>query len=83
MPVRVEQMTSEVAATAGALPLTEAQIEKLVQIILRRLAGQERNDRYGRAPPAQRPRRPPGAPPERRRPLLRQDHLQNTGQRRH
>lgn len=67
MPVRVEQMTSEVAATAGAgdLPLTEAQIEKLVQIILRRLAEQERNDRYGRESAALRRRVAPGAPIER------------------
>ena len=66
MPVRVEQMTSEVAATAGAgdLPLTEAQIEKLVQIILRRLAEQERNDRYGRESTALRRRVAPGAPIE-------------------
>ncbi|MBP8950130.1 MAG: hypothetical protein KBG73_14910 [Candidatus Promineofilum sp.] len=65
MPVRVEQMTSEVAATAGDLPLTEAQIEKLVQIILRRLAEQERNDRYGRESTALRRRVAPGAPIER------------------
>ncbi len=65
MPVRVEQMTSEVAATAGDLPLTEAQIEKLVQIILRRLAEQERNDRYGRESAALRRRVAPGAPIER------------------
>ncbi len=67
MPVRVEQMTSEVAATAGTgdLPLTEAQIEKLVQIILRRLSEQERNDRHSRDSTALRRRVAPGAPIER------------------
>lgn len=64
MTVRVEQMTNEVAATAGAadLPLTEAQIEKLLQIVLRRLAEQERDDRYGRESNALRRRVAPGAP---------------------
>jgi hypothetical protein len=38
MPVHVEEMTSEVTVVAGELPLTEAQVEKLVQIVFRRLA---------------------------------------------
>ncbi len=37
MPVHVEEMASEVTVVAGDLPLTEAQIEKLVQIVLKRL----------------------------------------------
>lgn len=72
MTVRVEQMTSEVAATAGAaagaaadLPLTEAQIEKLLQIVMRRMAERERDDRYGRESNALRRRVAPGAPIER------------------
>lgn len=38
MPVHIEEMVSEVSVVAGDLPLTEAQIEKLVQIIVKRLA---------------------------------------------
>jgi hypothetical protein len=38
MPVHVEEMTSEVTVVAGELPLTEAQVERLVQIVFKRLA---------------------------------------------
>ncbi len=64
MPVRVEQMTSEIIAAAGDLPLTEAQIEKLMQIVLRRLAERQRDDRYSREAAALRRRVAPGAPIE-------------------
>ncbi len=37
MPVHVEEMNSEVAAYDGDLPLSPAQIDKLVNIILQRL----------------------------------------------
>lgn len=42
MPVHVEEMTSEVAVLDGDLPLSEKQVEKLVQIILRRLEEEQR-----------------------------------------
>jgi len=38
MPVHIEEMASEVTVIAGDLPLTEAQVEKLVQIVFKRLA---------------------------------------------
>jgi hypothetical protein len=38
MPVHIEEMVSDVTVVAGELPLTEAQIEKLVQIVVKRLA---------------------------------------------
>jgi len=38
MPVHIEEMTSEVSVTAGDLPLTEPQIEKLVQLVMKRMA---------------------------------------------
>lgn len=37
MPVHVEEMSTEVTAMDGEIPLTEGQIERLVQIILKRL----------------------------------------------
>ncbi len=37
MPVHVEEMNSEVAIFDGDLPLSPAQIDKLVKIILQRL----------------------------------------------
>ena len=38
MPVHIEEMANEVTVVAGDLPLTEAQIEKLVQMVIKRLA---------------------------------------------
>ncbi len=37
MPVHVEEMNMEVQVADGDLPLTEAQIDKLVKIVLSRL----------------------------------------------
>lgn len=37
MPVHVENMTTEVTLLDADLPLSEAQVEKLVKLILRRL----------------------------------------------
>jgi hypothetical protein len=42
MPVHVEEMTSEVIVFEGDLPLTDAQVDKLVQLVLKRLAEKER-----------------------------------------
>ena len=61
MPVHIEEMSEEVAVVDGELPLTQAQIEKLVQIVLGRLEGRQREARKskeattlrrGAAPPA-------------------------------
>ena len=42
MPVHVEEMTTEVTMIAGDLPMTDAQVEKLVKLIMKRLKDQER-----------------------------------------
>jgi hypothetical protein len=45
MPVHIEEMSTEVTALDGELPLTERQIERLVQIILKRLEAKQREAR--------------------------------------
>lgn len=42
MPAHVVEMTSEVTVAEGELPLTPAQIERLVQLVILRLADRER-----------------------------------------
>jgi hypothetical protein len=44
MPVHIEQLQSEVSVSEGDLPLSEAQIEHLVRIILDRLRRQQRQN---------------------------------------
>jgi hypothetical protein len=48
MPVHVEEMTSDVAVLDGDLPLTEAQMEKLVKLVLQRLEEKQREARQFR-----------------------------------
>ncbi|MFO7664328.1 MAG: hypothetical protein R6X18_17285 [Chloroflexota bacterium] len=48
MAVHIEEMTSEVTVVAGELPLSPAQIEKLVQLVCRRLQEMEREAKIGR-----------------------------------
>jgi hypothetical protein len=48
MPLYVEEMTSEVAVFDGDLPLSPAQIETLVALVIRRLAEQQRDRERGR-----------------------------------
>lgn len=48
MPIHIEEMTSDVTVIAGELPLTEAQIEKLVALVVRRVAERERDARRSR-----------------------------------
>ena len=45
MPVQIEEMSSEVVASAEALPLTDAQIEILVNLVIRRLQTKQRDAR--------------------------------------
>lgn len=45
MPVYVEEMTSEVGVISGDLPLSDAQIEKLVKIVVDRLDRRQRESR--------------------------------------
>ena len=48
MPVFVEEMSSEVSVVEGELPLSPSQIEKLVQLVLKRLAEKQQDDRRRR-----------------------------------
>jgi hypothetical protein len=43
MPVHVDEMTTEVEAFEGELPLSPAQLEKLVDLVLRRLEEKQRD----------------------------------------
>jgi hypothetical protein len=44
MPVHVEELTSEVSVVEGELPLNEEQIEKLVRLVISRLAEHQRDE---------------------------------------
>lgn len=60
MPVHVEEMTSEVTVAEGELPLTPAQVEKLVRLVMSRLAEKEREaERAGEATRLRRQSAPP------------------------
>jgi hypothetical protein len=61
MPVHVEKMTNRVNVVDGELPLSEAQVEKLVKIILRRLEQREREAESAREATVVRPRAAPPA----------------------
>jgi hypothetical protein len=43
MPFHIEEVKSEVTVIDGELPLTEAQLDKLVQLIAQRLEGKRRD----------------------------------------
>lgn len=45
MPVQVAEMTSEVTAIDRDLPLTEAQIEKLLKLLMKRLQEAQQNEK--------------------------------------
>jgi hypothetical protein len=45
MPVHVEDVSNEVTVVDGELPLTEAQVERLVAVVLKRLEGKQREAR--------------------------------------
>ncbi len=59
MPVHVEDMTSRVGIVDGELPLSEIQVEKLVQIILRRVEQQQRESDGAREATTVRPQAAP------------------------
>jgi hypothetical protein len=48
MPVHVEEVTSEVAVADGQLPLSDAQLERLVALVARRLEQRRRAARQTR-----------------------------------
>lgn len=45
MPVHIDNMTTEVTAIAGELPLSEAQLERLVKRVLECLEAKQRSER--------------------------------------
>ncbi|MCI0584202.1 MAG: hypothetical protein L0227_15180 [Chloroflexi bacterium] len=48
MAVRVEQMTSEVAVFDGEVPLSEAQLEKVARLVMRRIDAMQRSQKWSR-----------------------------------
>jgi hypothetical protein len=48
VPVHIEELTSDVTVVAGELPLTPAQIDKLVAIVMARIADREQAARRSR-----------------------------------
>ena len=42
MPVHVEELTQEVTVANGDLPLSQAQVQRLVHLVLEQLSRQER-----------------------------------------
>jgi hypothetical protein len=45
MPVHINELTSEVAIATGELPLSPVQLEKLVNLVLRRIGEKQRQTR--------------------------------------
>lgn len=45
MPVHIEEMSSEVSVFDGDLPLSPAQLDRLVQIVIQRLERQQQIER--------------------------------------
>jgi hypothetical protein len=48
MSIHVEEMSSEVSVVEGELPLSAAQIERLVKMVIDRLARQQQNTERAR-----------------------------------
>lgn len=49
MPVHIDEMSSDVTVVEGELPLTPAQIEKLVKIVMSRMADKKRDAQRARS----------------------------------
>ena len=45
MPLHIEDIVNEVTVVDGELPLTEAQVDRLVAVVLKRLEGKQREAR--------------------------------------
>jgi hypothetical protein len=48
MPVHIEEMSSDVTVVDGDLPLSEAQLNKLVQRVLKALSDKQRESQQSR-----------------------------------
>ncbi len=60
MPIHVQRMNTEVTVIDGDLPLTERQVEKLVQLVLKRLESARRDEqKSGEATTLKRSNAPP------------------------
>ncbi len=44
MPIHVEQMNTDVSVVEGEVPLAPAQLEKLVELVMRRIEEKRRGD---------------------------------------
>jgi hypothetical protein len=64
MPVHIDNLETDVTVATGDLPLSEAQIEKLVQIVLKRLQDHQREQRHNREATRLRTRAAPVEPGE-------------------
>jgi hypothetical protein len=62
MPVHIENMETDVTVATGDLPMSEAQIETLVQIVLKRLQDMQREQRRNREATMVRSRADPDEP---------------------
>ena len=49
MPVHIENLETDATLATGDLPLSAAQVEKLVQFVLKRLQEQQRDEKRSRA----------------------------------
>jgi hypothetical protein len=43
MPVHIDEMTSDVSVVEGDFPLTDAQVEKLMKLLMKRLAEKQQD----------------------------------------
>lgn len=59
MPVHIEEMTSEMNVASGDLPLSEAQIRRLVELVIKQLDERERENQQRRRDVAIRPHAAP------------------------
>jgi hypothetical protein len=48
MTVHINQISSDVTAIAGDLPMSSEQVEKLVRLVLYRLEQKQREEKYNR-----------------------------------
>jgi hypothetical protein len=49
MPVHIEEMTSDVTIVEGELPMTPAQVEKLVRLVMKRISDKCKEEQKSRA----------------------------------
>ena len=64
MPVHIEEMSSEVTVFDGELPLSPAQLERLIQIVIQRLEHKKRTERQHQEATKLRPQSAPPTPIE-------------------